>query len=109
VPFLLPLLLHFLALPLAGRRGWTSTLADFQAVSDRVPFVADLKPSGKYVMEDVHKVGGTPAVLKYLLDKGLSRWNLHDRSEQHCTVQCSIVVSSTVQYCYETIAQACLC
>lgn len=51
--------------------GLDLTLADFQSVSDRVPFLADLKPSGKYVMEDVHKVGGTPAVLKYLLEKGL--------------------------------------
>ncbi|KAK9806154.1 hypothetical protein WJX72_003442 [[Myrmecia] bisecta] len=46
------------------------TLDDFQTISDRTPFVADLKPSGKYVMEDLHKVGGTPAVLKYLLEKG---------------------------------------
>jgi dihydroxy-acid dehydratase len=44
---------------------------DFQTVSDRVPFLADLKPSGKYVMEDLHNVGGTPAVMKYLLAKGL--------------------------------------
>ncbi|MGB5472612.1 MAG: dihydroxy-acid dehydratase [Gammaproteobacteria bacterium] len=44
---------------------------DFQAVSDRIPFLADLKPSGKYVMEDLHNVGGTPAVMKYLLDEGL--------------------------------------
>lgn len=44
---------------------------DFQAVSDRVPFLADLKPSGKYVMEDLHIAGGTPAVMKYLLEKGL--------------------------------------
>jgi dihydroxy-acid dehydratase len=49
----------------------TLTLEDFQKVSDRVPFLADLKPSGKYVMEDVHKVGGTPAVMKYLLASGL--------------------------------------
>ncbi len=44
---------------------------DFQAVSDRVPYLADLKPSGQYVMEDLHKVGGTPAVLKMLLEHGL--------------------------------------
>ena len=44
---------------------------DFQAVSDRVPLLADLKPSGRYVMEDLHNVGGIPAVLKYLLDEGL--------------------------------------
>jgi dihydroxy-acid dehydratase len=42
---------------------------DFQKVSDRVPYLADLKPSGPYVMEDLHDVGGTPAVMKYLLEK----------------------------------------
>ncbi len=47
------------------------TIDDFQTVSDRIPYISDLKPSGKYVMEDLHKVGGTPAVLKYLLEKGL--------------------------------------
>jgi dihydroxy-acid dehydratase len=47
------------------------TIDDFQSVSDRIPYIADLKPSGKYVMEDLHYVGGTPAVLKYLLSKGL--------------------------------------
>ncbi len=47
------------------------TLDDFQSVSDRIPFLADLKPSGRFVMEDLHGVGGTPAVLKYLLEKGL--------------------------------------
>jgi dihydroxy-acid dehydratase len=47
------------------------TIDDFQRVSDRVPFLADLKPSGRYVMEDLHEVGGTPAVMKYLLENGL--------------------------------------
>ncbi|HIE00410.1 MAG TPA: dihydroxy-acid dehydratase [Thiotrichaceae bacterium] len=47
------------------------TLDDFQKVSERVPFLADLKPSGQYVMEDIHKIGGIPAVMKYLLEKGL--------------------------------------
>jgi dihydroxy-acid dehydratase len=47
------------------------TIDDFQHVSDRVPFLADLKPSGRYVMEDLHQVGGTPAVMKYLLEHGL--------------------------------------
>tara|TARA_B100001750_G_C15435063_1_gene560408 strand:- start:238 stop:1302 length:1065 start_codon:yes stop_codon:yes gene_type:complete len=46
------------------------TLDDFQAVSDRVPLLADLKPSGRYVMEDLHQVGGVPAVMKLLLDAG---------------------------------------
>ena len=47
------------------------TLDDFQSVSDRVPFLADLKPSGQYVMHDLHNIGGTPAVMKYLLAEGL--------------------------------------
>lgn len=46
------------------------TIDDFQKVSDRVPYISDLKPSGKFVMEDLHSIGGTPAVLKYLLEKG---------------------------------------
>jgi len=45
-------------------------IEDFQRVSDRVPFLADLKPSGRYVMEDLHQVGGTPAVMKLLLEHG---------------------------------------
>ena len=47
------------------------TIDDFQKVSDRVPFLADLKPSGQYVMEDLHNIGGTPGVLKLLLNEGL--------------------------------------
>jgi dihydroxy-acid dehydratase len=46
------------------------TIDDFQAVSDRVPFLADLKPSGRFVMEDLNEIGGTPAVMKYLLENG---------------------------------------
>lgn len=47
------------------------SIDDFQKVSNRIPFLADLKPSGRYVQEDLHKVGGTPAVMKYLLEKDL--------------------------------------
>eukprot|EP00913_Durusdinium_trenchii_P010858 g10187.t1 len=47
------------------------SIDDFQRVSDRIPYLADLKPSGRYVMEDLHAVGGTPAVQKYLLEAGL--------------------------------------
>jgi dihydroxy-acid dehydratase len=47
------------------------TIDDFQTVSDCIPFLADLKPSGRFVMEDLHAVGGVPAVMKYLLEKGL--------------------------------------
>ena len=61
--------LHFLAI--ADTAQVDFTLEDFQRISDQTPFLADLKPSGKYLMEDVHKIGGTPAVLKYLLNKGM--------------------------------------
>lgn len=44
---------------------------DFQQISNRVPVLADFKPSGKYLMEDLHRIGGVPAVMKYLLQKGL--------------------------------------
>ncbi|MDB9752087.1 dihydroxy-acid dehydratase [Gammaproteobacteria bacterium] len=47
------------------------TLDDFQVVSNRTPYLADLKPSGKYVMEDLHLIGGTPAVMKFLLENSL--------------------------------------
>jgi dihydroxy-acid dehydratase len=61
--------LHFLAIARAAEIDFT--LTDFQTISDNTPFLADLKPSGKYLMEDLHEVGGIPAVLKYLLKKGL--------------------------------------
>ncbi|NLP57397.1 dihydroxy-acid dehydratase [Lutibacter sp. B1] len=60
--------LHYLAI--AHAAGIDFTLEDFQRVSDRTPLIADLKPSGEYLMEDVHSIGGTPAVMKYLLDNG---------------------------------------
>jgi dihydroxy-acid dehydratase len=61
--------LHLIAM--ARAVGVSLTLDDFQQVSNRIPFLADLKPSGRYVMEDLHNVGGTPAVMKYLLQEGL--------------------------------------
>jgi len=47
------------------------TIDDFQSVSNRTPYLADLKPSGQYVMEDLHQIGGTPAVMKFLLENNL--------------------------------------
>lgn len=47
------------------------TQDDFQIISDRVPVIADFKPSGKYLMHELHSIGGVPAVMKYLLQKGL--------------------------------------
>jgi len=61
--------LHFLAIAKAAEVDFS--LADFQKISETTPFLADLKPSGKYAMEDVHKVGGIPAVLKYMLKQGM--------------------------------------
>ncbi len=61
--------LHFIAM--ARAVDVSLTIDDFQSVSDRIPLIADLKPSGKYVMEDLHNVGGIPAVMKYLLEKGM--------------------------------------
>jgi dihydroxy-acid dehydratase len=60
--------LHLIAM--ARSVGVELSLDDFQRVSDRVPYLADLKPSGRFVMEDLHRVGGTPAVLKLLLERG---------------------------------------
>ena len=61
--------LHFLAIARAAEVDFT--LADFQRISDTTPFLADLKPSGKFLMEDVHRVGGIPAVIKFMLDNNM--------------------------------------
>ena len=61
--------LHLIAM--ARSVGLTLTIDDFQSVSDRIPYLANLKPSGQYVMEDLHRVGGIPAVMKFLLENDL--------------------------------------
>lgn len=61
--------LHLIAI--ADSVGIKLTIDDFQAVSDRTPLLADLKPSGKYVMADMHTIGGTPSLLKFLLREGI--------------------------------------
>jgi dihydroxy-acid dehydratase len=61
--------LHLIAM--AHAVGITLTLEDFQRVSDRIPVLGNLKPSGNYLMEDLHRIGGLPVLMKYLLDKGL--------------------------------------
>lgn len=61
--------LHFLAI--AKTANIEFTIDDIKNISNKTPFLADLKPSGKYLMEDIHNIGGIPAVLKYLLKKGL--------------------------------------
>ncbi|MFN5416615.1 MAG: dihydroxy-acid dehydratase [Flavobacteriia bacterium] len=82
--------LHLIAM--ADSVGIELTLEDFQKVSDRVPVLADLKPSGKYLMEDLHAVGGIPAVMKYLLEKGLLHGN------------CLTVTGKTLAENLETVA-----
>ena len=74
--------LHLIAM--ARSVGIDLKLNDFQKVSDRVPFLADLKPSGKFVQEDLHSVGGTPAVMKYLL------------AEEFMTGDCMTVTGKTL-------------
>ncbi len=59
--------LHFLAIAKAYDIDWK--LEDFQKITDTTPFLADLKPSGKYVMQDLHEAGGVPAVMKLLLEE----------------------------------------
>lgn len=61
--------LHLIAM--ADAVGVKLDIEDFQSVSDRIPFLADLKPSGKYVMADLHNIGGTPSLLKFLLKEGV--------------------------------------
>jgi dihydroxy-acid dehydratase len=61
--------LHLIAM--ARSVGVSLEPADFQGVSKRIPYLADLKPSGKFVQEDLHSIGGTSGLMKYLLEKGL--------------------------------------
>jgi dihydroxy-acid dehydratase len=61
--------LHYLAIARAAEVEFT--LKDIQEISDRTPLIADLKPSGKYYMEDVLAIGGVPAIMKYLYEQGL--------------------------------------
>ncbi len=65
--------IHMIAM--AKSIGITVTLKDFQRISDKTPVLADFKPSGKYLMQDLHEHGGVPAVMKYLLNKGLLHGN----------------------------------
>ena len=61
--------LHLIAI--ADSVGLKLTIDDFQAISDSTPYLADLKPSGKYVMADLHAIGGTPSLLKFLVKEGV--------------------------------------
>lgn len=65
--------LHLIAM--AKSVDLTISLEDFQSFSNKIPFIANLKPSGDYLMEDLHKIGGTPLVMKYMLDNGFLHGN----------------------------------
>jgi len=65
--------LHLIAM--SKSVGLDISLTDFQKISDRTPLLANLKPSGQYVMEDLHKIGGVPAVMKMLLEAGMLHGN----------------------------------
>ena len=60
--------LHFLAI--ARSANIEFNLDDFQKISDKTPYIANLKPSGKYLMEDLHEIGGIPVILKYMFEAG---------------------------------------
>ncbi|WP_295669737.1 dihydroxy-acid dehydratase [uncultured Mucilaginibacter sp.] len=79
--------LHLIAM--AKSVGIKLTQDDFQAISNRIPVLADMKPSGKYMMEDLHKIGGVPAVMKYCMDQS---W-LHS----HCLTVTGKTVGENLQ------------
>ncbi len=83
--------MHLIAMAKSFGVEWT--LADCQRISDKTPFLADLKPSGKYVMQDLHEVGGIPAVMRFLLENDM----LH--------ADCMTVTGKTIRENYENAAQ----
>jgi dihydroxy-acid dehydratase len=73
------------------------TLQDFQRISDQTPLLADLKPSGKYLMEDLHNIGGTPALLKFMMENNLFNGKLRTVTGQSHAENLSKVPSLSVQ------------
>ncbi|MFV5693258.1 dihydroxy-acid dehydratase [Flavobacterium sp. LT1R49] len=112
--------MHLIAM--AHAVGIELTLKDFQDISDKTPLLADLKPSGKYLMEDLHNVGGVPAVMKYLLKEGFlhgecltvtgktiaenlaSIPDLHDGQEVIHEIQKALKATGNIQILYGNIA-----
>nr|WP_315153636.1 dihydroxy-acid dehydratase [uncultured Flavobacterium sp.] len=112
--------MHLIAM--AHSVGIELTLKDFQDISDKTPLLADLKPSGKYLMEDLHNVGGVPAVMKYLLKEGLlhgdcltvtgktieenlaSVPDLHDGQEVIHEIQKALKATGNIQILYGNLA-----
>ncbi|GGA73318.1 dihydroxy-acid dehydratase [Flavobacterium palustre] len=112
--------MHLIAM--AHSVGIELTLKDFQDISDKTPLLADLKPSGKYLMEDLHNVGGVPAVMKYLLKEGFlhgdcltvtgktiaenlaSVPDLHDGQEVIFEIQKALKPTGNIQILYGNVA-----
>ena len=112
--------MHLIAM--AHAVGIELTLQDFQDISDKTPLLADLKPSGKYLMEDLHNVGGVPAVMKYLLKEGLLHGEcltvtgktiaenlasipaLHDGQEVIFEIQKALKATGNIQILYGNLA-----
>ncbi|SHG75065.1 dihydroxyacid dehydratase [Flavobacterium fluvii] len=112
--------MHLIAM--AHSVGIELTLKDFQDISDKTPLLADLKPSGKYLMEDLHNVGGVPGVMKYLLKEGFlhgdcltvtgktiaenlaSIPDLHDGQEVIFEIQKALKATGNIQILYGNIA-----
>ncbi|MES2573653.1 MAG: dihydroxy-acid dehydratase [Bacteroidota bacterium] len=112
--------MHLIAM--AHSVGIELTLKDFQDISDKTPLLADLKPSGKYLMEDLHNVGGVPGVMKYLLKEGLlhgdcltvtgktiaenlaSVADLHDGQQVIHEIQKALKATGNIQILYGNIA-----
>ncbi|KIA86692.1 dihydroxy-acid dehydratase [Flavobacterium sp. AED] len=112
--------MHLIAM--AHAVGIELTLKDFQDISDKTPLLADLKPSGKYLMEDLHNVGGVPAVMKYLLKEGFlhgecltvtgktiaenlaSIPDLHDGQEVIHEIQKALKATGNIQILYGNLA-----
>ncbi|WP_413998335.1 dihydroxy-acid dehydratase [Flavobacterium sp. W1B] len=112
--------MHLIAM--AHSVGIELTLKDFQDISDKTPLLADLKPSGKYLMEDLHNVGGVPAVMKYLLKEGFLHGDcltvtgktiaqnlesvpaLHDGQEVIHEIQKALKATGNIQILYGNLA-----
>ena len=112
--------MHLIAM--AHSVGIELTLKDFQDISDKTPLLADLKPSGKYLMEDLHNVGGVPGVMKYLLKEGFLHGecltvtgktiaenlalvpDLHDGQQVVFEIQKALKATGNIQILYGNIA-----
>ena len=91
--------LHFLAIAKAAEL--ELTIDDFQRISDTTPFLADLKPSGTYLMKDLHEVGGVPAVLKYMLRTQYVTRRLHHRNRKNTgreSIRCASACGESKNY-----------